>query len=108
MKQAPTMNTTIAVKPDVPEAYEQQVTLLLSGMAPAGAEIALNRKARGADTFYPVKVDGVNVVFTPDSMDNDCVIVKMQVDEIEFEPNATFTSDGSCFFGFKIDPLPNR
>lgn len=102
MKHAPTLNADHAVAPDFIDFKEHQVTILLTGTAPAGSEIALKRKAAGSDIFLPVTIDDVPVVFTPDALTNDTVTITMQVDEIQFVPNATYIGEATAMFGYKI------
>lgn len=102
MKQSPTLNATATATPDAPDFREQQVTLLIAGTPPTGSQIALERQADGSDLFLPLTIDGAPVVFTPDYMDNDTVLITMKVKALRFVPNATFTAHTESFFGFKI------
>ena len=102
MKHAATLNETIIAQPDNTSYHEHQVVLLLSGTAPAGSEIALERKAAGSSEFIPVRIDGVPVVFRPDDIENDTVMISMKVEGFKFIPNAVYTNDTNSAFGYKI------
>jgi hypothetical protein len=84
-----------------PNHKTHQITIVIEGTAPDGAEIALNRKAPGSNRFLPLNIGETPIVFDAANLANDTVIAFMQISEIQFVPNAAFKGATGLTYGFK-------